>query len=133
MTKNSFVLFLTIAILIIVIGCNRGIERVGIDGVVTLGGKPVEGCVVTILPQAGPGAIVETEADGTYKILKEAGPMPGECEIRVEKFNYRTEKGSDGRDSTITESALPETIQGKSKPFTLKSGNNKIDLNLDKW
>ncbi|MDR2644253.1 MAG: DUF4198 domain-containing protein [Planctomycetaceae bacterium] len=129
MNKNIFVVFLMAIMLFIVFGCNRGIERVGVEGIVTFEGKPLEGCTVMITPQAGPGAIMETDADGKYKVLKLAGPMPGECEISVEKFNTQIVDG----DSVIAGPALPDKIQGKPKPFTLKSGNNTINLDLDQW
>jgi hypothetical protein len=135
--KNNFVLFgitiMMLVIIVVVVGCSKSIERVGIEGVVTFEGKPLEGGYVTIRPKAGPGAGTEINNDGTYKIIKTTGPMPGECEIFVERFTYKTEKGSDGRESNISIPMLPEQIQGKPKPFTLKSGNNKIDIDLDKW
>ncbi|MDR2171848.1 MAG: hypothetical protein LBP59_17020 [Planctomycetaceae bacterium] len=132
MNKNIFLFFPAI-IVFAIIGCSREIERVGIEGVVTLEGKPAADVNIIITPKAGPGAIVTSGEDGAFKILKMAGPMPGECEIRVEKFDYKTTKGSDGREDIISKPALPEKIQGKSKPFTLKKGDNKIDLDLDKW
>jgi hypothetical protein len=129
-----FVLFLvTIMSIIIVSGCSRGIERVSIDGVVTFEGKPLAGGYITIKPQAGPGAGTEIKSDGTYNISKPTGPMAGECSIFIERFDYRTEMGNDGRESKVQIPTLPEKIQGKPKPFTLKSGNNKIDIDLDKW
>ncbi|MDR1484960.1 MAG: hypothetical protein LBT09_09075 [Planctomycetaceae bacterium] len=132
-SKNIFVSILVTMMLVIVSGCSKGIERVSIDGVVTFEGKPLDGGYVTIKPKLGPGAGTEIKPDGSYKILKAAGPMAGECEISVERFEYRTEKGSDGRDSTIPIPKLPDQIQGKPKPFTLTNGNNKINIDLDKW
>jgi hypothetical protein len=119
--------------LFIVVGCGKQIERVSIEGVVTFEGKPLDGGYISIKPKVGPNAGTEIKSDGTYSILKSAGPMSGECEIFVEKFNYRTEKGSDGRENSISTPALPEQINGKPKSFTLKSGQNKINIDLDKW
>ncbi|MDR1480217.1 MAG: hypothetical protein LBJ00_14875 [Planctomycetaceae bacterium] len=130
--KNIIVLS-AIAILIVVGGCRKGIERVSIDGTVTFEGKPLDGGYLTIRPVAGPGTGTAIKSDGTYKISKESGPMAGECEISIERFKTQSITGSDGRESTVSEPTLPEKIQGKPKNFTLKNGNNKIDLDLDTW
>ncbi|MDR1291118.1 MAG: hypothetical protein LBK06_07955 [Planctomycetaceae bacterium] len=133
MKKSSFVLLAAAMVLVIITGCQKGIERVSIEGSVTFEGKPLDGGYVTIKPVAGPGAGTDIKPDGTYTISKVAGPMAGECEISVERTNAKTIIGSDGRESTVLEPLLPENIQGKPKTFTLKNGKNKIDINLDTW
>ncbi|MDR1925447.1 MAG: hypothetical protein LBQ66_13835 [Planctomycetaceae bacterium] len=132
MYKNIFVLFLMLVVPVIFSGCgSKSVERVSVEGVVTFEGKPLNGGYLLLRPEAGPGSGAEIKPDGSYKIEKSAGPMAGNCDFIVEKYNERTELGSDGRESKIQEPALPENIQGKPKPFTLKKGHNKIDINLD--
>ncbi|MDR2116792.1 MAG: carboxypeptidase-like regulatory domain-containing protein [Planctomycetaceae bacterium] len=125
--------FCIIVLSVFLFGCSQGAVRVSIEGTVTLDGKPVDDAVVLIRPEAGPDAGGKTDANGNYFIPKNEGPMPGNVQIMVEKFTKTEKKGSDRKMSEVFTPALPPNIQSKLKPFTLKKGNNKIDINLDQW
>ncbi|MDR1923947.1 MAG: carboxypeptidase-like regulatory domain-containing protein [Planctomycetaceae bacterium] len=130
MNKKYLVTFLVMAMFLMVSGCSKSVERVGIEGVVTYEGKPLVGAMVTIKPIAGPGAGAETDADGKYVITKGAGPMQGECQIIVEKY-APVPTGTNGEEAY--EPVLPPNIHGIPKQFVLNRGVNKIDIDLDKW
>jgi hypothetical protein len=120
------------AILTVFTGCSQsGAERCAVEGKVIFDGKPLADAQVTIRTEAGPGAGAVTNSSGEFVIVQSSGPMPGNVQIMVEKLESHEVKGSDGRTTTEYKPALPEKVQGKSHPYTLKKGANKIELNLD--
>lgn len=129
--RTFYFIVLSTLVCLLLSGCQRGIERCAVEGTVTFQGKPVDNAVVNIRPEAGPDAGAKTDANGKFFIPKDEGPMPGNVQIMVEKFTESEEKGIDGRTNKVFTPALPPEIQSKLKPFTLKRGTNKIDLNLD--
>ncbi|MDR1479706.1 MAG: DUF4198 domain-containing protein [Planctomycetaceae bacterium] len=116
-----------------ILGCSQGVTRVSIEGTVTLDGKPVSDAYVMIRPEVGPDASGKTDANGKFVIPKNEGPMVGNVQIMVEKTIETEQLGSDGKTSKTLVPDLPPDIQSKSKPFTLKSGNNEINIKLEEW
>ncbi|MDR2170722.1 MAG: carboxypeptidase-like regulatory domain-containing protein [Planctomycetaceae bacterium] len=129
MQKRFFIILLSAFFL----GCSQGATRVSIEGTVTLDGKPVDNAVVTIRPEAGPGAGTKTDANGNFSIPKNEGPMAGNAQIMVEKFNIVEEKSGDGKIDEVLVPALPPDIQVKPKPYVIQKGKNKIDIKLEEW
>lgn len=114
-------------------GCGTGITRVSIEGTVTYQGRPLEGGEVTFRPAAGPGCGADIAPDGTFKVPRSVGPMPGMCRVIVEQFKAVTETGSDGRTTDRRLSVLPATFRDKPREITLAKGHNKLLLDLDAW
>jgi hypothetical protein len=123
--------FYFLLILILAAGCSKGAARVAVEGTVMFQGQPVADASVSIRPEAGPDAGAKTDANGKFSIPKNAGPMPGNVQVMVEKFTESEEKGGDGRLSTVFKPVLPEGVQGKLIPFTIKSGKNTLEIKLD--
>ncbi|MDR1384783.1 MAG: carboxypeptidase-like regulatory domain-containing protein [Planctomycetaceae bacterium] len=130
MKRLTFITLLTLSCLFFS-GCQKGMERCAVEGIVTFQGQPVSDATVIIRPEAGTDAGAKTDTTGKYIIPKDEGPMPGNVQIMVEKYIEANEKGGDGRMSKVFKPALPPNVQSKLKPFTLTRGTNKIDLNLD--
>jgi len=122
-----------ITLLLLAHGCQRGLERVSIEGTVTYQGKPLADGELTFMPEAGPGCGADIASDGTYSVPKSYGPMPGNCKVVVKKYETITTRGSDGRESTQSSQILPKNFQDNPKTITLERGKNKIDFNLDEW
>jgi hypothetical protein len=131
--KTMKISFTLLFFSVFLLGCSQGMTRVSIQGTVTFEGKPLDNASVFIRPEAGPDADARTDSSGRYVIPKEAGPMPGNVQIMVEKYSETEVKGGDGKMSPISKPALPPNIQSKLKPYILKKGKNQIDLNLDEW
>ncbi|MDR0609586.1 MAG: hypothetical protein LBG58_05705 [Planctomycetaceae bacterium] len=129
MKKTIYLIFVSILFL----GCSQGVVRVSIEGTVTLDGNPVADVKVMVRPEAGPDAGGKTDANGKYIIPKSEGPMAGNVQIMVEKFTEIENKAGDGKTDTVFVPALPPDIQNKHKPFTIKNGNNIIDIKLEEW
>jgi hypothetical protein len=126
---GTFGLFLAVAIC----GCSSGVARVSIDGQVKYQGKPLAGGEVEFRPAAGPGYSADIAADGTFKVPRSAGPMPGRCRVVVAQVREVSETGSDGRTSTRRESTLPAKYQEQPREITLGKGHNTVSLDLDAW
>ena len=114
-------------------GCQRGITRVSIEGKVVYQGEPLAGGEITFKPEAGPGCGAVMDDRGNFKVDKKYGPMPGKCQIMIEKIEQMSIKGSDGRTSTEKRSTLPDKFYKQPKTITLEKGHNKIEINLDDW
>ena len=94
MKKNAYVLLLLV-LCCVVFGCGKKAKLSGlypIKGKLTLNGSPVEGALVTLVPQNFTGdaraASGETDADGAFKIQTMDpgdGAFPGEYNITVTK------------------------------------------------
>ncbi|MDR2168714.1 MAG: carboxypeptidase-like regulatory domain-containing protein [Planctomycetaceae bacterium] len=125
--------FIVLPVLVCLVfsGCQKGVERCAVEGTVTFQGKPIDNANVSIRPEAGPDAGAITDANGYFKIPKNEGPMPGNVQIMVEKIIKTKEKNETNIEYEVFTPGLPQDVQGKTKPFTLKKGTNKIDLNLD--
>jgi len=134
MKKISIIVFLCLVSLVpLFFGCQRGLERVSIEGTVTYQGQPLSGGELTFMPEAGPGCGADINSDGTYSVPKSYGPMPGNCKVVVKKIETTTTTGSDGRESSQNTQVLPKEFQDSPKLITLERGKNKIDFNLDEW
>jgi hypothetical protein len=131
--KMRVITFIALSVLVCLFfsACRKGVERCAVEGVVTFQGKPVENANISIRPEAGPDAGAITDANGKYIIPMSNGPMPGNVQIMVEKFIKTKVKDANGNENEVFTPALPPEFQGKTKAFTLTSGKNKIDLNLD--
>ena len=97
MYKSFLLWILCFALLFYASGCRRGITRVSIEGKVTYQGQPLNGGEITFRPGAGPGCGAVIDEKGTFKVDKSYGPMPGSCQIMIEKIEEISVKGSDGR------------------------------------
>lgn len=81
-------------LLVSVLGCGFGDgrpARVPVSGIVTLGGNPVEGALVTFVPKSpdGESAVGTTDAGGRYVMTtfeKDDGAVPGEYFVKVAKY-----------------------------------------------
>lgn len=79
MSKNLFVLFSTLVLTSLFIGCGSKYDLVPVSGTVTLDGKPLAD--VTIFtqptdpenPEPGPGSVARTDADGNFELELQAG------------------------------------------------------------
>ena len=131
--NHLFWIFCLGLLLPVLTGCGGGIQRVSIEGHVTYQGEPLEGGEITFRPEAGPGCGAEIDANGNFKVDKSWGPMPGTCQIVVEKMIERQVRGSDGRTSIEKFSVLPDKYRNAPKTLTLTKGHNKIEIDLDKW
>jgi hypothetical protein len=71
------------------VGCQRGLDVVAADGVVTYEGKPVEAAAVGFIRQGqpGPAAIAFTDARGRFTLTtgKYEGAPPGKYAVTVQK------------------------------------------------
>ena len=114
-------------------GCDSGISRVSIEGKVTYQGKPLGGGEVEFRPAAGPGCGADITPDGTFKVARENGPMPGKCRVIVEQFKEVTETDTDGRTTSRRQSLLPAKFRDKPREVTFVKGHNKIVIDLDTW
>lgn len=129
--NQIFILCLCVAAL--TIGCNRGFERCSVEGKVTYQGLPLDDAYVGLRPASGPGTGVSTNAEGVFVINKANGPMPGDCEFYVVKTQKVPVKDSSGRTADEEKSVIPDKFSQNPKIFSLKSGKNQIDIDLDKW
>ena len=82
-------------------GCRGGMERpVPVEGKVTLGGKPVDGAVVTFHSKGGGlSASGKTDAEGNFKLTTintNDGAPPGEFTVTIAK--QETKSGGGGVD-----------------------------------
>lgn len=75
------------------IGCGDGVHRVGITGVVTVEGKPIDGAVVQLLPKgatAGDGGLGAVDSEGKFTVIssrqEHSGIPPGTYTVVVSRL-----------------------------------------------
>lgn len=84
---------MNLCVLIALVGCGGSDfpKTFKVTGTVTLGGKPVDGAMVTFVPSSGQKvAIGSTNADGQFKLSTfnpSDGAQPGEYKVTVTKFS----------------------------------------------
>jgi hypothetical protein len=132
------------------VGCSGGGSVSGVapvSGKVTYQGQPVGGATIVFLSEAADGrpAVATSNPDGTYELLtlESKGALPGKYSVTVKK----TENSQDlTREVSMEEAAAnanaPPPVSKELLPakygdpgqtplkFEVKSGSNKIDLEL---
>lgn len=64
-------------------------ETASVQGLVTFRGEPLAGATVFFVPEKGPRATAETDANGTFKLMTYRpgdGAVPGEFKVSVAKY-----------------------------------------------
>lgn len=69
-------------------GGGDGLERVAVNGAVTLNGEPVPNGVIRFAPSAGTTGPMASAmiTDGQYQIPREQGPVAGSYEVRIHAY-----------------------------------------------
>ncbi len=120
-------------------GCGAKLPPLGtVSGVVTQGGKPVEGVSIEFVPDGGgrPSMAV-TDAEGKYKTMylpDAPGALVGKHTIRYEFFGPQPAEPTDP-DAMFVPSRKPDAlIGGKLEPAMVEvtSGSNQIDFEVVK-
>jgi hypothetical protein len=132
--------------LALLVGCNSGSVSgtVPVSGKVTYKGAPVEGAIVTFVPEGtGRTATATTTAGGVFSLttVDSSGALPGKYKVMVDKVEY----GAGGSPS-MEEAAKGNPAEGQSKrvlpakyaaaastPLTIEvpsGGKKDIDLSL---
>lgn len=114
-------------------GC--GNSKIGyVEGTVNLDGKPLEGAVVTFIPEKGRPAYGRTNADGWYELQytrEEKGTLIGKNKVTIS-----TERvGDPDSDDPELQKSVPELVPAKYNRKTeltadVESGSNTFDFEL---
>ena len=101
--------------LALLLGCNSGSVSgtVPISGKVTYKGAPVEGAIITFVPEGnGRTATATTIAGGVFSLttVDAAGAMPGKYKVTVDKVEYGA-----GGSSSMEAAASGNAAEGQSK------------------
>jgi hypothetical protein len=101
--------------LALLLGCNSGSVSgtVPVSGKVTYKGAPVEGAILTFVPEgSGRTATATTRAGGVFSLttVDSPGAMPGKYKVTVDKVEYRP-AGS----PTMEEAARGNAAEGQAK------------------
>jgi len=99
----------------LLLGCNSASisGTVPVSGKVTYKGTPMEGAIVTFVPEGtGRTATATTGAGGVFSLttVDAAGALPGKYKVTVDKVEYGA-----GGTPTMEEAARPNPAEGKSK------------------
>jgi prepilin-type N-terminal cleavage/methylation domain-containing protein len=113
-------------------GCEKGANRVSLEGAVSVNGKPIEdGAInlVPIIPTAGPSAGAEIVA-GRYSITAPKGPVPGKYRVEIVATRKTGKQVPDmmqpGKTVEGIEQYIPEKYNVKSRiEAELREGENK--------
>ena len=101
--------------LCLLVGCNSASVSgtVPASGKLTYKGAPVEGAIVTFVPEGdGRTATATTAAGGVFSLttVDAAGAMPGKYKVTVDKVEYGT-----GGSSSMEEASTGNAAEGKVK------------------
>ena|SRR5687767_4277097 len=112
MRRRSLVGLIGLALLV---GCNSGSlsGTVPVSGKVTYKGAPVEGAIVTFVPETkGRTATATTSAGGVFSLttVDASGAMPGKYKVTVDKVEYGA-----GGSSSMEEAARGNAAEGQAK------------------
>lgn len=130
----------------LLVGCNSA----SVSGTVPVGGKviykgsPVEGAIVTFVPEGnGRTATATTEAGGVFSLttVDAAGALPGKYKVTVDKVEYAAGGSSSMEDASTgnaaegkVKRALPaKYATASSTPFVIEvpsGGKKDLDLAL---
>ena len=99
----------------LLVGCNSASVSgtVPVAGKVTYKGAPVEGAIVTFVPEgSGRPATATTAAGGVFSLttVDAAGAMPGKYKVTVDKVDYGA-----GGSSSMEAAATGSAAEGKAK------------------
>jgi hypothetical protein len=149
---RSYVWLTMLVILPVVGGCGKGSSIDGVvpvSGNVTYQGEPVEGAIVTFLPQGTQRAATgRTDASGQYKLTTleaEDGAMPGDYQVTIAKTEVSgTRDTEDDTPPPVFDSGLPPIYSKELVPVKYKnvqtsgltaqvsdSGTNEFSFNLE--
>lgn len=108
-------------------GCGGGPELGTVTGTVTLGGKPLEGALVSFAPQNGRPSSDTTDAAGHYELqytIDKPGAMIGSHSVSISTSTMR-------EDGTITAERVPAKFNTQSTlKREVKSGENVFDFEI---
>ena len=119
-------------------GCEKGANRVSLEGAVSVNGKPIEnGAInlVPIIPTAGPSAGAEIVA-GRYSITAPKGPVPGKYRVEIVATRKTGKQVPDmllpGKTVEGIEQYIPDKYNVKSRiEAELREGENRgVDFDL---
>ena len=101
--------------LALLVGCDSGTGSgtVPVSGKVTYKGAPVEGAIVTFVPEGtGRTATATTSAGGVFTLttVDASGAMPGKYKVTVDKVEYGA-----GGSSSMEEAARGSADEGQAK------------------
>ncbi len=134
----------------VLVGCGGGdeLDVGGVEGVVTLDGKPLPNAVVTFTPKAGgPSGVGKTDAEGKYQLLtvNENGAVIGEHFVSIVCVPEAQAVESYRSDDPRYAEAMAKKSDYKPKPVTkvperynlqtelvekVESGSNTINFDL---
>jgi hypothetical protein len=102
-------------LVIFLVGCNSASlsGTVPVSGKVTYKGTPVEGAIVTFVPEGqGRTATATTSAGGVFSLttVDSPGAMPGKYKVTVDKVEY-----GKGSNLSMEEAAKGNPAEGKAK------------------
>jgi hypothetical protein len=103
------------AIIVLLMGCNRGPHLVKVHGKVTVKGKPLEQGVVMFYPTSGRPATGQINSDGTYRLTTLApgdGAEPGEYRVTVDAVDVK----ESAPPPTSLEEEIAQGTSGKPAP-----------------
>ena len=109
-----------LSFLALLVGCNTGSlsGTVPASGKVTYKGNPVEGAIVTFLPEGeGRPATATTVTGGTFSLttVDSAGAMPGKYKVTIDKVDFAT-----GGASSMEEASVGNAKEGQMKKLLPK-------------
>lgn len=126
-------------------GCGDGLERVPIEGKLTvMGSQPLENAVVVFMPvpgTPGEGAIGNTDAQGGFTVISsrddDSGIPPGKYKVRVSRLvdgqtGQVLPEGAPEADYPNAMESIPPPFSGPNSPLevevTAAGGDVEIDI-----
>jgi hypothetical protein len=151
--------FLATLLLLVLAGCRSSGKPATypVTGTVTMKGQPLGGATVVFVPPEGAtyqAATAITDSSGQFKLSSYAGDdgaQPGEYHIKISKFDVkkptkeeqeryisieeeRKLQFGDDKPTPPAKNMLPAKYNDETKSgftFTVKKGQNSVDLDLD--
>lgn len=139
MSKHYFLTYLFCCSLVFGFsGCGKQqstVERIQVEGKVTLDGNPIEKGVITFIP-AGKGATAGAEIkSGQFKIPQDQGPSPGEYRVEIDSSVPTGKKILDTDGETMVDefkNGVPPRFNRQTElTVTLKNGENQQLFDLE--
>jgi hypothetical protein len=107
---NGHLGVLTACLVLVPFGCGSKDQLVKLEGVVTLDGEPVEGAIVSFLPDEGGGRFASgvTAKDGSFRLMTykpDDGALPGDYRVTVTLIPDDDEEGKGKEEAPANEKA----------------------------
>ena len=122
----------TLVFVLVAAGCG-GDGRLGVSGMVTVDGKPLDNGVISFQPKAG----TLTHSAGTgiqageYRIAADKGLKPGEYQVRIQAFRKTGRMVEDPQFGQVEETVPVDFQEARSLLATVSaSGDNRFDFDL---